>query len=69
MYNITTTEWTWLSGNNTENVNGFYGTKGVASSDAYPGGRRHTAMIFHSTSNSLYVFGGEGMAATGGNSK
>lgn len=38
-YNITTNEWTWMSGNTTANVGGVYGAKGIADPGNKPGGR------------------------------
>ena len=33
----TLNSWTWISGSNTTNQNGIYGTKGIASSSNIPG--------------------------------
>ena len=32
--------WTWISGNNTINALGIYGTKGISSPSNYPGARQ-----------------------------
>jgi hypothetical protein len=59
MYNISSTEWTWLSGNTTVNAPGVYGTKGIPSINSYPGGRERHSMAFDSKLNCIYVFGGK----------
>ena len=38
-YSISNNEWTWISGNNTINQNGIYGTQGISSSNNIPGSR------------------------------
>jgi hypothetical protein len=60
MYDREIDQWTWLSGNSTENVPGAYGIKQIPSASNYPGGRTYHAMVTHSTLNLLYVFGGYG---------
>jgi hypothetical protein len=56
---------TWLSGNSTGDVYGVYGTRGEPSINNYPGGRRDQTMVLDETTNSLYLFGGYGLAANG----
>jgi hypothetical protein len=63
MYNITSNQWTWLSGNGTIDVFGSFGTKGASSSINYPGGRACPTMAL--LLNSLYVFGGSGFGQSG----
>ena len=58
MFNISSNQWTWLSGNNAVDVPGVYGAIGIASISNYPGGRNSHSMSFDSTRNSIYVFGG-----------
>ena len=65
MFNISNSQWTWVSGGNTLSVPGAYGTKGIPSIGNYPGGRFDHSMIFNPKQNCLYVFGGEGMDASG----
>jgi hypothetical protein len=60
MYNISSMQWTWLSGSNALNVNGTYGTRGVPSANNFPGGRFRVSMVFDSNLKVMYVFGGEG---------
>jgi len=56
--------WTWLSGNNTVYDVGAYGTIGVPSVSNYPGGRTAHSVLFHPSSNCLFVFGGHGRATS-----
>ncbi len=53
------TNWTWVSGDNTINQAGIYGTKGIASPSNKPGGRRE-AISWIDSSNNLWLFGGDG---------
>jgi hypothetical protein len=57
-----------VSGNNTINDYGAYGTNGVLSLSNYPGSRESPSMASHSSLNCLFVFGGWGYAtsSTGG---
>ena len=64
MYNISSTEWTWVSGSNTINTAGVYGSKGVPSVNNYPGGRWLQSMVYHQPTDCLYVFQGQGLATT-----
>ena len=63
-FNITSQEWTWISGNNTVDVNGVYGTKGVPSSTKFPGSRRKS-IAWKDGSGNLWLFGGTGYAESG----
>ncbi len=58
------TYWTWMSGNDTRNQPGVYGTKGVASPSSVPGSR-HFATSCTDTSGNFWLFGGEGYDSTG----
>jgi hypothetical protein len=60
MFNITSRLWTWVSGNNTVDAVGVYGTKGVSSANNYPGNRYAHSMVLHPSLNCLFVFGGYG---------
>jgi hypothetical protein len=64
MYNISSSQWTWLSGNVSVNANGVYGIMGLGSPNNFPGGRRDHAMTHDSRSNSIYVYGGHGYSQT-----
>jgi N-acetylneuraminic acid mutarotase len=59
-YNPSTGNWTWVSGTNTGNPAGVYGTKGVASATNAPGGRESAATWTDSAGN-LWLFGGFGL--------
>ena len=65
MFNITSQMWTWVSGTNTANARGDYGTKGVASVDNYPGARYDHSMVLNPSTNCLFVFGGFGFSILG----
>lgn len=62
-YNPGTDEWTFVSGSTTYNVNGVYGTKGVASATNSPGGRR-AASGWVDLNGNFWLFGGVGIDAT-----
>ena len=57
-------EWTWISGNNTVNVVGVYGTQRVPSTSNYPGGRDSMEFGIDS-SGSIWIFGGNGYDSVG----
>jgi N-acetylneuraminic acid mutarotase len=56
-YNISTNQWTWVSGDNTVNNLSNYGTIGIASATNKPGGRDGGSMWLDTTGN-IWVFGG-----------
>jgi N-acetylneuraminic acid mutarotase len=58
-YTPSTGEWTWMSGSNTVNQPGVYGTKGVPASIDVPGGRIR-AVSWTDSSGNLWLFGGNG---------
>ena len=53
------TNWTWVSGSNTRNSTGTYGTKGTAAATNVPGGRRR-GVSWTDSSGNLWLFGGGG---------
>ena len=57
-------EWTWISGNNTVNARGIYGTKGISSPSNYPGARGNVVGGIDS-SGSFWLFGGLGYESNG----
>jgi hypothetical protein len=57
-YNISTNQWTWVSGSNSGIVTPVYGTKGVPSPSNQPGGRYGSA-AWVDTSGNFWLFGGE----------
>jgi hypothetical protein len=63
-FSPTTKEWTWVSGSNTGNVSGIYGTQGVAAASNVPGGREGSVSWIDSNGN-LWLFGGIGYDSTG----
>lgn len=58
------TAWTWISGNNTVNQPGTYGTKGVANAANIPGSREDAASWVDGSGNA-WLFGGYGYNAAG----
>ena len=63
-FNFTNNQWTWISGDNTRNNYGDYGTLGVSSQTNKPGSRVASASWVTSNGD-LYLFGGSGYAASG----
>jgi N-acetylneuraminic acid mutarotase len=64
MYDPTTLEWTWVSGSNTINQSGIYGTQGTASSSNAPGGNCG-ANSWLDSNGKLWLFGGSGYDSSG----
>jgi N-acetylneuraminic acid mutarotase len=62
-YTPSNNQWTWVSGANTRNQVGVYGTQGVGSTSNIPGGRSNPISWFDTFGN-LWMFGGQGFAAT-----
>jgi hypothetical protein len=56
-YTPSTGEWTWMSGSNSPNQPGVYGTLGVPAPGNVPGGRNYAANWMDSSGN-LWLFGG-----------
>ena len=63
-YNPTTHEWTYLSGSQTFNASGVYGTLGTASASNHPGARHSTTTWVDSAGN-LWLYGGIGYDSVG----
>ena len=63
-FNPTAKTWTWVSGSNTVNTVGFYGTLGVSSPSNFPGARANS-VSWTDASGNLWLFGGEGYDSTG----
>jgi N-acetylneuraminic acid mutarotase len=59
-----TGEWTWMSGSNSADQAGVYGTKGVPAAGDVPGSRYEAARWTDSSGN-FWLFGGVGIAANG----
>ncbi|MBI3143245.1 MAG: hypothetical protein HYZ16_10490, partial [Bacteroidetes bacterium] len=58
------TNWTWVSGSNSAYQYGTYGTKGTAAGSNVPGAR-YSAVLWTDASGNLWLFGGDGYAASG----
>jgi hypothetical protein len=56
--------WTWVSGSDTANATGIYGTLSTASSSNVPGGRV-SALSWIDSSGNLWLFGGESLNPVG----
>lgn len=63
-YNPASNQWTWVSGPGTLNINGVYGQLGEVSSTTIPGSRSY-ASGWQDKDGVLYLFGGNGLGATG----
>ncbi len=68
-FNLTTKEWTWMSGSDTvpsanQGQPGVYGTKGTPAASNVPGGRWSSVSWIDSSGN-LWLFGGYGADSTG----
>jgi urocanate hydratase len=63
-YSPSSGEWTWVSGSSSYNVNGVYGTQGIASSSNVLGARFLSA-FWNDASGDLWLFGGAGYGASG----
>jgi hypothetical protein len=63
-FSLTTKEWTWVSGSDTVNAAGVYGTLGTASTTDVPGAREG-AIGWIDSSGNLWLFGGEVSDSTG----
>lgn len=61
-FNQTSKEWTWLSGNDTYNVPGVYGTQGEFHPSNSPGSRTESAMVC--TESAIFLYGGRGFDDT-----
>ena len=51
--------WTWISGSNSINQGGIYGSKGIASSSNIPGAH-YLSISWIDSNNNLWLFGGYG---------
>jgi hypothetical protein len=60
------TNWTWVSGSNTNNQAGSYGTEGVAAAGNVPGGR-FSSVSWTDSSGNFWLFGGWGVGSVSGN--
>lgn len=60
-YNISTGNWTWISGDSSSTASGIYNALGIASPTSKPSSRRW-AMKWKDNSGNFWLFGGEGRA-------
>ena len=58
------TGWTWVSGSNSTDQPGVYGTKGVAAASNVPGSR-YGAVSWSDTAGTMWLFGGSGYDSAG----
>ncbi len=58
------TNWTWVSGDDTTNQSGIYGSPGVADPANIPGSR-YGSISWTDSSGNLWLFGGQGYDSTG----
>jgi N-acetylneuraminic acid mutarotase len=63
-YSPISNQWTWVSGANTTNQSGNYGTLGVAAASNLPGARFNAA-FWKDTSGNFWMFGGNGYDTNG----
>ena len=64
-YDINSNQWTWMKGDNVVGQFGIYGTPGTEASSNKPGGRNVSAGWLDLFGN-LWLFGGSGLATSGG---
>ena len=61
-YRMNDSTWTWISGSNTTNQPGNYGSKGNASTTNVPGARAGAVAWYDSSTLEFWLFGGDGYA-------
>ena len=66
-YNPSANQWTWIKGDNTIDQKGIYGIQGTAAIANDPGSR-FESVKWTDTSGNLWLFGGNGLAASGSQS-
>jgi hypothetical protein len=68
-FSPSTKEWTWVSGSNTINASGIYGTLGTTSVSNVPGARGSGggggSISWTDSSGNFWLFGGSGYDSTG----
>lgn len=64
-FDTSTQMWTWMAGLNTRNNNGNYGVRLTPNAANYPGSRNYITLKVDKNNN-LWLFGGYGYAAAGG---
>jgi hypothetical protein len=64
LWRYSNSQWTWMSGDSKLYTPGVYGTKGVPSTNNFPGGR-YAGIGWIDASGSLWLFGGYGLDSFG----
>lgn len=64
-FNISTSQWTWVAGDNATGESGVYGTKGTAAAANHPGGRAAPANWAKVIGGTILIFGGAGYDGAG----
>ena len=59
-FNVSTSQWAWMGGSNSNGQQGAYGIPGVPAAGNVPGGR-NTPAIWTDSSNNVWLFGGYGL--------
>jgi hypothetical protein len=67
-YDTDTSQWTWVSGSNSANESGVYGTKGVPAAANVPGARAGAIGWINPLHDELWIFGGAGYDSVGNSS-
>jgi N-acetylneuraminic acid mutarotase len=67
-FSPTNATWTWVSGADTANQLGIYGSQGISASTNVPGGRS-CAVTWTDSSGNFWLFGGVGFDSTGNNDR
>ena len=63
-YDLSTGQWTWISGNNTTYQPGVYGTRGTPAAANQPGSRQQ-AVGWADAAGNMWLFGGNGQSSGG----
>ena len=58
-YRVNDSTWTWISGDSLPNKAGIYGQKGIPNESNTPGARSHAVGWYDSSSQELWLFGGQ----------
>lgn len=63
-YDVSTGNWTWITGDSSRNKNGIYDTKGVAAASNKPGAR-YSPLSWQDVNGLFYLMGGHGYPGSG----
>jgi len=64
-YDISTNEWTWMSGSQTPDASGIHGVKGIPNTGNMPGSRTEACASWTDSLNNLWLLGGLGFDDSG----